>query len=136
MTAAYFDALKRLGLPPTDRNAALALGVKLRQVQRYAAGDLEPPLTVVLLLRMYLKHHCAHAELCGDLRGLLLPLGRPAPLGLLALLAVERTGLDGKVRKLSTPPRGAPAGRGLERWRAGRRAPRGVAAAEAGARHA
>lgn len=56
MAAAYFDALKRLGLPPTDPNTAVALGVKLRQVQRYAAGELEPPLQVMLLLRCYLHH--------------------------------------------------------------------------------
>jgi hypothetical protein len=52
----YLDALERLGLPPTDPNTAIALGVTLRQVQRYAAGELEPPLQVMLLLRMYLKH--------------------------------------------------------------------------------
>lgn len=52
----YFDALKELGLPPTDPNTALALGVTLRQVQRYAAGQTPPPVTVTLLLRMYLKH--------------------------------------------------------------------------------
>ena len=38
-----------LGLPPTDPNTAIALGVTLRQVQRYAAGATRPPLTVVLL---------------------------------------------------------------------------------------
>lgn len=56
MSMAYFNALKRLGLPPTDPNTAIALGVKLRQVQRYAAGELEPPLTVLLLLRCYVAH--------------------------------------------------------------------------------
>jgi hypothetical protein len=52
----YLDALKELGLPPTDPNTALALGVKLRQVQRYAAGEVKPPMTAMLLLRLYLKH--------------------------------------------------------------------------------
>jgi len=52
----YLDALKELGLPPTDPNTALALGVTVRQVQRYAAGDVTPPWTVMLPLRMYRKH--------------------------------------------------------------------------------
>jgi len=53
---AYLDQLRRLGLPPTDPNTAIALGVTLRQVQRYASGATRPPRTVTLLLQAYLAN--------------------------------------------------------------------------------
>ena len=52
----YLDALKKLGLTPSGKATARALGLSLRQCQRIAAGDCEVPETVALLLRMYLKH--------------------------------------------------------------------------------
>jgi hypothetical protein len=62
----YLNALKRLGLPPTDPNTAIALGVTLRQVQRYAAGDVAPPLTVMLLLRCYVRHEALLDEVLAE----------------------------------------------------------------------
>ena len=52
----YLDALKKLGLTPSGKATARALGLSLRQCQRIAAGDCDVPETVALLLRMYLKH--------------------------------------------------------------------------------
>lgn len=52
---AYLAALEKLGLTPASMSTAEALGVTLRQCQRYAAGE---PIrqTVVLLLQQYLEH--------------------------------------------------------------------------------
>jgi hypothetical protein len=51
----YHAALKRLSLTPAGKATAAALGLTVRQCQRYAAGD-PIPATVALLLRMYLQH--------------------------------------------------------------------------------
>lgn len=52
----YLAALEQLGLGSSGQATAAALGLKIRQVQRIAAGDREVPETVSLLLDMYLKH--------------------------------------------------------------------------------
>lgn len=81
----YLDALAALGLPPTDPNTALALGVTLRQVQRYAAGRTPPPRTVLLLLRMYVAHPTdLDSLLAVEQEPLTVPDGRGAGAGLLA----------------------------------------------------
>jgi transcriptional regulator with XRE-family HTH domain len=51
MTPKQFRAaLKRLGLTPSSKRAAQALGVSVRQVQRFASGENHIPPTVVKLL--------------------------------------------------------------------------------------
>lgn len=52
----YHAALKRLGLTPSSKATAAALGLTVRQCQRYAAGDQAVPQTVKLLLDMYLHY--------------------------------------------------------------------------------
>lgn len=52
----YLDALKKLRLTPASKKTADAIGLKLRQCQRIAAGDAAVPETVAKLLRMYVKH--------------------------------------------------------------------------------
>jgi hypothetical protein len=47
----YIAALARLGLTPSSRAAAEALGISLRSSQRYAAGERTVPKTVELLLQ-------------------------------------------------------------------------------------
>jgi hypothetical protein len=54
-TKQYLAALKKLGLTPSGKATAAALGLTVRQCQRYAAGQAIPQ-TVALLLRMYLAH--------------------------------------------------------------------------------
>lgn len=54
-TKQYLAALKKLGLTPSGKATAAALGLTVRQCQRYAAGQ-DVPATVALLLRMYLEH--------------------------------------------------------------------------------
>jgi hypothetical protein len=54
--AQYHKALKRLNLTPASQATARALGLSVRQCQRIAAGDAEVPVTVALLLAMYLVH--------------------------------------------------------------------------------
>lgn len=54
-TKQYLAALKRLALTPSGKATAAALGLTVRQCQRYAAGDAVPR-PVVLLIRMYLAH--------------------------------------------------------------------------------
>lgn len=57
MTARQFlAALKRLKLTPASRRTAALLGVKVRQCQRYAAGEQPIPGPVALLVAMYLRH--------------------------------------------------------------------------------
>ena len=53
-TEAYLRALKRLKLLPQSQAAAAALGVSVRQLTRYAAGD-NIPETLAKLLRCYLR---------------------------------------------------------------------------------
>lgn len=55
-TKQYLSALKQLGLTRASKATAAALGVTVRQCQRYADGDQDVPETVALLLRMYLRH--------------------------------------------------------------------------------
>jgi len=52
----YIDALSELGLEPTDKLTAAALGVSIRQCQRIAIGERGITGTIALLLQMYLKH--------------------------------------------------------------------------------
>lgn len=47
----YIAALARLGLTPSSRAAAEALGISLRTSQRYAAGERRIPKTLELLLQ-------------------------------------------------------------------------------------
>jgi hypothetical protein len=54
-TKQYLAALKKLGLLPSARNTAKALGLSVRQCQRLAAGDPIPD-GIALLLAMYLEH--------------------------------------------------------------------------------
>ena len=49
----YLAALKKLNLSPSGRATAAALGVTVRQAQRYAAGA-EVPLPIVIILRLML----------------------------------------------------------------------------------
>lgn len=51
----YLAALKKLGLTPSGKATAAALGLTVRQCQRYAAGTPVTPM-LALLLRMYLAH--------------------------------------------------------------------------------
>ncbi|HVG51622.1 MAG TPA: hypothetical protein VM867_08320 [Xanthobacteraceae bacterium] len=53
---AYLDALSKLGLTPSGKATALALGIGLRQCQRIAAGEQAVPRPVEKLLAMYLEH--------------------------------------------------------------------------------
>lgn len=55
-TNQYLAALKKLGLSPSGRGTAEALGLSLRQCQRIAAGDSPVPDTLAKLLAMYLEH--------------------------------------------------------------------------------
>jgi hypothetical protein len=55
-TKAYLAALKKLSLQPHSKATAAALGISLRQCQRYAKGTQLPNRTIELLLAMYLKH--------------------------------------------------------------------------------
>lgn len=55
-TKQYLAALKKLRLTPSGKATGAALGLTVRQCQRYAAGDQAIPPTVALLLRMYLRH--------------------------------------------------------------------------------
>jgi hypothetical protein len=50
-TRQYLAALKRLGLTPAGQATAAALGVTVRQCQRYAAGEAVTE-TVAILLRL------------------------------------------------------------------------------------
>lgn len=52
-TAEYLKALDALGLTPAGQATAEALGLSLRQCQRYAAGD-NVPKTLEKLLRLML----------------------------------------------------------------------------------
>jgi hypothetical protein len=52
----YLRALKRLSLSPASKRTAQVLGVGLRQLARYSAGDAQIPQTLELLLEMYLRH--------------------------------------------------------------------------------
>ena len=54
-TKQYLAALKKLGLSPSAKATGEALGLTVRQCQRYAAGD-RISATVELLLAMYLRH--------------------------------------------------------------------------------
>jgi DNA-binding transcriptional regulator YiaG len=55
MTAAEFSRLLRQ-LDLSVYASRVALGVSLRQAQRYAAGETEIPAPVAKLLRMYARH--------------------------------------------------------------------------------
>lgn len=55
-TEQYLRALKKLGLSVAGKPTSEALGVSVRQCQKYAAGDVAIPETVAKLLRMYLDH--------------------------------------------------------------------------------
>ena len=51
MTPQQFRAaLRKLGLTPSSKRSAQALGVSVRQVQRFASGENQIPPTVVRLL--------------------------------------------------------------------------------------
>jgi hypothetical protein len=52
----YLDALKKLGLPPHGKATMAALGLRMRQLTRYASGDSKPTPTIERLLAMYLSH--------------------------------------------------------------------------------
>lgn len=52
----YLRALERLKLTPAGKATTRALGLKLRQCQRIAAGDSKVPEPVALLLACYLRH--------------------------------------------------------------------------------
>ena len=52
----YLDSLKKLGLTPYSKATMAALGLKMRQLTRYASGTSKPTQTIELLLAMYLKH--------------------------------------------------------------------------------
>jgi hypothetical protein len=54
-TNQYLTALKTLGLTRASKKTAAALGVTVRQCQRYADGDQAVPETVALLLRCYVE---------------------------------------------------------------------------------
>lgn len=51
----YLAALKKLGLTPSGKATAAALGLSLRQCQRIAAGNPVPP-QLEKLLTMYLEY--------------------------------------------------------------------------------
>ena len=51
----YLDALKSLGLTPSGKATAAALGLSLRHCQRIAAGAIIPK-TLELLISLYLQH--------------------------------------------------------------------------------
>jgi hypothetical protein len=53
--ATYLQTLDRLHLAPCSMATAAALGVSVRQCQRYAMGHPIPPM-LRLLLAMYLRH--------------------------------------------------------------------------------
>lgn len=53
-TAQYLETLDQLGLKPQSRAAAAALGVSVRQCQRYAHGEAIPQ-TIALLLQALVK---------------------------------------------------------------------------------
>jgi DNA-binding transcriptional regulator YiaG len=51
MTPEHFrKALRKLGLTPSSKRTAVALGVSVRQCQRWASGENNIPATVVKLL--------------------------------------------------------------------------------------
>jgi len=52
----YLLALEKLDLTPSAAATATALGMSVRQCQRIAAGEVEVPQPIVLLLKMYLRH--------------------------------------------------------------------------------
>jgi hypothetical protein len=52
----YLLVLSRLGLSPASRCTAAALGVTVRQCQRYAAGDANVSGPIWRLLQMYLRY--------------------------------------------------------------------------------
>jgi transcriptional regulator with XRE-family HTH domain len=53
----YLAALKKLSLLPHGLVTARVLGVKRRQIQKYAAGEVDPvPETLAKLVTMYLKY--------------------------------------------------------------------------------
>lgn len=52
----YLAALKKLGLTPSGKATAEALGLTVRQCQRFASGEQDVPRPIVLLLAMYLRH--------------------------------------------------------------------------------
>jgi hypothetical protein len=54
-TKQYLAALHKLGLTPSGKATAEALGLSLRQCQRYAAGSPIPE-TLAKLIGMYLQH--------------------------------------------------------------------------------
>lgn len=51
----YLSTLRAIGLSPHSKATALALGVKARQLARYAQGSRINP-SVVILLRLYLLY--------------------------------------------------------------------------------
>ena len=54
-TKEYLAAIKKLGLLPSGKATAKALGLSVRQCQRIAAGESQVPGPVALLLTEYLK---------------------------------------------------------------------------------
>lgn len=60
-TKQYLAALKELGLTPSGKGTAAALGLSLRQVQRIAAGQAAVPGPVAKLLDLYRKHGLSDA---------------------------------------------------------------------------
>jgi hypothetical protein len=52
-TAQYLEALKLLGLTPASKATAAALGMSVRQIQRYSVGGRIPE-HVQTILRIYM----------------------------------------------------------------------------------
>jgi len=52
----YLTALKKLGLTPASKITAAALGMSVRQIQKYATGEAAVPAAVARLLDMYRRH--------------------------------------------------------------------------------
>jgi hypothetical protein len=59
-TKHYLAALRSLGLTPSGKATAAALGLSLRQCQRIAAGVAEVPEPVAKLIAAYQRHGLQH----------------------------------------------------------------------------
>lgn len=55
-TGEYLNALKQLGLTTSSQATAVALGTRMRQLQRIGSGDIDVPSPVALLLDIYIQH--------------------------------------------------------------------------------
>jgi len=61
-TKQYLAALKKLGLKPSARETAEALGLSVRQCQRIAAERCSVPEPVAKLLGLYLEHGLSSSD--------------------------------------------------------------------------